>query len=82
MRWSRLIVSAGSSILVGLVKLIRASNREEIAEITSYVTRKIGPHLRAHRVARANLAAAFPHMSSVDIDRILLGVWTISARAC
>jgi KDO2-lipid IV(A) lauroyltransferase len=75
MRWNRFVASLGGSILVGLVRLIRASNREEIAEITSYVTRKIGPRFRAHRVARMNLAAAFPEMPPADIERILLGVW-------
>jgi KDO2-lipid IV(A) lauroyltransferase len=75
MRLNRLLVSVGSSVLVSLVRLIRVSNRENISGVTSYATRSIGPHLRAHRVARANLAAAFPEKSSSEIDRILLGVW-------
>ncbi len=72
---NQLLASIGSSVLVGLVKLIRASNREDIAEVTSYLTRKIGPLLRAHRVGRANLAVSFPEKSPQEIDRILLGVW-------
>jgi KDO2-lipid IV(A) lauroyltransferase len=72
---NRLAASTGSSLLVRLVNVIRASNRENIAEVTSYFTRKIGPLLRAHRVGRANLAVSFPEKSPREIEQILRGVW-------
>jgi Kdo2-lipid IVA lauroyltransferase/acyltransferase len=72
---NRLVGACGSSILVGLVRLIRASNRENVSDVFSYATSKIGPHLRAHRVGRANLVAAFPEKSPSEIDRILVAVW-------
>jgi Kdo2-lipid IVA lauroyltransferase/acyltransferase len=75
LKLKRLVVSCGGSILVGLVRLIRISNQEGVAEISSYVTRKIGPYLRAHRIGRANLVAAFPDKSAQEIDRILTEVW-------
>jgi Kdo2-lipid IVA lauroyltransferase/acyltransferase len=71
----RLVGSCGSLILVILVKFIRVSNRENISRFFRFATRKIGPYLRAHRVGRANLIAAFPEKSSLEIDRILAGVW-------
>lgn len=72
---NRLIASAGSSALVYLVRIIRLSNREDLAEVSSFVARKLGPFLRAHRVARANLMASFPEKSVAEIDTILDGVW-------
>src|SRR5579871_3426977 len=74
-RLGQAIVSAGSLVLVGLIRLIRASGWEGSSEITSFVTRRIGPLLRGHRVARANLMAAFPEKPQAEIDRILDGMW-------
>jgi KDO2-lipid IV(A) lauroyltransferase len=46
---------------------------------TALVTR-IGPFLPEHRVARRNLAAAFPEKSAAERDAILRGAWENFAR--
>jgi KDO2-lipid IV(A) lauroyltransferase len=39
------------------------------------VLRRIGPRLRGHRTARANLTAAYPEKSTAEIERILAEMW-------
>src|SRR5262249_33550717 len=36
---------------------------------------RVGPYLRGHRVARENLALAYPDKPSDEIERILVGMW-------
>jgi Kdo2-lipid IVA lauroyltransferase/acyltransferase len=48
----------------------------------AWVMRKIGPRLKGHRVARANLVAAYPEKSAAEIERILRGMWDNLARVC
>jgi Kdo2-lipid IVA lauroyltransferase/acyltransferase len=82
----RLAVQAGwrakrvTNVLVGwltvaLLKAIRLTDRNRMADLGSWLTRRIGPRLKEHRVGRANLTAAFPEKSSAEIDAILAGVW-------
>jgi Kdo2-lipid IVA lauroyltransferase/acyltransferase len=57
------------------LKLIRKLSLDRAARLGSVLMRSIGPRLGAHRVARANLRAAFPEKSDAEIDRLLRGVW-------
>jgi KDO2-lipid IV(A) lauroyltransferase len=57
------------------LKLIRTLGLDRAARLGSVLMRSIGPRLRAHRVARANLKAAFPEKSDSEIDRLLRGIW-------
>ena len=57
------------------LKLVRKLNLDRAARLGSVLMRAIGPRLRAHRVARVNLKAAFPEKSNQEIDRLLRGVW-------
>jgi len=41
----------------------------------SFLARKIGPKLRAHRTAKQNIALAFPHFSQEQIDTTLTKMW-------
>lgn len=43
--------------------------------LASWLLRRIGPRLKGHRIARANLIASFPNKSAAEIDRILAGMW-------
>ena len=62
-------------VAVGALKLLRALPRGPMANFTAGFMRRIGPLLREHRIGRANLTAAFPEKSAVEIETILRGVW-------
>src|SRR5262245_8900780 len=55
--------------------LIRKLGLDRAGRLGSVLMRSIGPRLRAHRVARANLKAAFPEKSDQEIERLLRGIW-------
>jgi KDO2-lipid IV(A) lauroyltransferase len=62
-------------LAVGLLKLLRAVNRQGMANVLGAMLRTVGPWLPEHRVGRANLVAAFPEKSPEEIEKILRGVW-------
>ncbi len=70
--------------IAGLMRFIfawsRAVGRERASRIAARVARRFGPKTREHRVAAANIAAAFPEKSEEERHRILLGVWDNLAR--
>ena len=53
----------------------RRVNVNVAAVASAFLTCKIGPLLKGHRIARANLIAAYPEKSSLEIERILRGMW-------
>jgi len=56
--------------------LVRHWDPDRTARAVGRLVRTVGPWLgRYHRVARANLTAAFPDKSDREIDLILRGVW-------
>lgn len=60
---------------VGLLRVTRGFDAEKTGDFFARITRTIGPWWPEHRVARANLVAAFPEKSPEEIDKILNGVW-------
>ena len=62
-------------LTVAMLKLLRLIDRRRIAPGAAWVMRKAGPLLKEHRLARAQLAAAFPDKSPAEIEHILAGVW-------
>ncbi|MGA7485850.1 MAG: lipid A biosynthesis lauroyl acyltransferase [Xanthobacteraceae bacterium] len=62
-------------LAVGALRLIRATNREHMADLAGGFMRRLGPSLKEHRIGRDNLASAFPEKSAEDIETILDGVW-------
>jgi KDO2-lipid IV(A) lauroyltransferase len=58
-----------------VLNLFRPFGLDRTARFGARLMRTIGPCLTAHRVARANLKAAFPEKSNHEIDRLLRGVW-------
>ena len=63
------------TVAVALLRSTRYFNADRTADFFASITRAIGPWLPEHKIGRANLAAAFPEKSPVEIDAILTGVW-------
>jgi KDO2-lipid IV(A) lauroyltransferase len=62
-------------LAVAILKAVRRTNRQRMANRLGRLLRTVGPWLPEHRVGRANLAAAFPEKSHAEIEQILAGVW-------
>jgi Kdo2-lipid IVA lauroyltransferase/acyltransferase len=60
---------------VALFKLMRLGNPDRLSNGAAWVMRRIGPRMREHQVALANLKAAFPEKQDEEIETILLGSW-------
>jgi len=78
-RLRRAAKRAGNAILgamaVGLLKAVRLTNPNRMADFAGWFMRTIGPLFSENRVARENLIAAFPEKSAAEIETILHGVW-------
>jgi Kdo2-lipid IVA lauroyltransferase/acyltransferase len=77
--WSYKLANAAdrASYRAGLLlfKLIRRTDFDRTADFAAWALRKLGPRLRGHRTARANLVAAYPEKSAAEIEQILAGMW-------
>ncbi len=62
-------------IAVAVLRITRHFDPDRTADAFAAIARAIGPWLPEHRTGRANLAAAFPEKSPVEIEAILKGVW-------
>src|SRR5262245_25385517 len=60
---------------IGVLKAVRLTDPDKMADFSGWIMRKIGPLLSEHRVGRNNLVAAFPEKSEVEINAILNGCW-------
>jgi KDO2-lipid IV(A) lauroyltransferase len=84
LRWSYKLANAADRVWyrVGLLffKLIRRSDFDRSSNFAARLMRRIGPRLRGHRTARANLVAAYPDKSAAEIERILGDMWDNLAR--
>ena len=70
------IFDATAASLVRLIlTAVRRADRLWISDVFARVARTLGPWWPEHRIARANLVAAFPEKSPAEIDAILIGVW-------
>jgi Kdo2-lipid IVA lauroyltransferase/acyltransferase len=79
LRWSYRLANAADRLRdrAGLLlfKLVRRIDVDRAANIAASTLRRIGPLLRGHRTARANLMAAYPEKSAAEIERMLGGMW-------
>jgi|GEM_PF-125598 len=77
--WSYRLDTAAGRAWYGLghllFKLIRCFDIDGAANFSAWLLRNIGPRLRGHRTARANLIAAYPDKPAAEIERILSGMW-------
>lgn len=60
---------------VATLRGVRRFDPKKTANFGAWCARKLGPHLREHRIGRRNLQAAFPEKSADEIEAILLKVW-------
>ncbi|MEJ2623789.1 MAG: lipid A biosynthesis lauroyl acyltransferase [Pseudolabrys sp.] len=78
-RFRRAFKRAGNAvvgaIVVGGLRLLSLTNPDKMAALGGWVMRKLGPWLNEHKIARANLTAAFPNKSAAEIERILSDSW-------
>lgn len=58
-----------------LLRLLRRLDLDRSAAFAGWLMRQIGPWLRGHRVAGAQLAMAFPEKTEADRAEILAGMW-------
>ncbi|HEU5019397.1 MAG TPA: lipid A biosynthesis lauroyl acyltransferase [Pseudolabrys sp.] len=72
---SRASNAAVGALTVALLRLVRLVDPDRMADGAGWALRTIGPILPEHKVARANLSAAFPEKSAAEINRILRGAW-------
>lgn len=63
------------ALAVGLLKTLRRIDYDSMANFGGRFMRTIGPLFREHKIARAQLIAAFPEKSSDEIETILAGTW-------
>ena len=79
LRWSYKVANAADRLWyrfgILFFRLVRRSNFDRSADFAARLLRRIGPRLRGHRTARANLVAAYPEKSAVEIERILGDMW-------
>jgi KDO2-lipid IV(A) lauroyltransferase len=73
--WLSALEAFGGRLAVGCIRLLRHFPRRRLAGPAGWMMRKIGPRLRGHRTARAQLIAAFPEKSAPQIEQILAGMW-------
>ena len=60
---------------LGLLRLLRLTDPDKLADFAGWVARTFGPWLPENRIGRENLVAAFPEKSPREIDTILRGAW-------
>jgi KDO2-lipid IV(A) lauroyltransferase len=63
------------ALAIGLIKILRLTNPAWLSDVAGAGMRRIGPWLREHRVAREQVAAAFPEKSAAEVDRIVAASW-------
>lgn len=63
------------TLAIGVLKFVRLTDPDKMADFAGRMMRGIGPWLPEHRIGRANLAAAFPEKSEGEINTILRGCW-------
>jgi Kdo2-lipid IVA lauroyltransferase/acyltransferase len=69
------IDAVAGHLAVWLLRAIRRTDPDRIADRGAAFMRRLGPFFPEHRIGRANLRAAFPQKSAAEIEDILRGVW-------
>src|SRR6266567_2453472 len=67
--------AAVGALTIGILRIARYFDPIKTANLFGRIARSIGPMMREQRIGRANLTAAFPEKSPVEIETILAGVW-------
>ena len=79
-----LLAKAGGAVSIALVRGVFAAARalgpDRSSDLGAFLVRTVGPFLKQHRTALANLRAAFPEASEAEIRRIARGAWANLGR--
>ena len=73
--WLSRIEGVAGWVAVQTLRQIWRFDSDRTADILAGLMRKIGPRLRGHRTARAQLITAFPERNSEEIKTLLDGMW-------
>ncbi len=63
------------AIALGLIRLLRLTDPDKLADFAGWTMRTIGPWLPENRIGHENLRTAFPQKTDAEITEILAGVW-------
>jgi KDO2-lipid IV(A) lauroyltransferase len=63
------------NIVKGVLRILRLFDPDRSSDFCGAILRRVGPHLREHRIGRANLRAAFPEKDAAWIEKTLRGAW-------
>jgi KDO2-lipid IV(A) lauroyltransferase len=78
--WLSAAETIAGRIAVWIFLRLRRLNLKRLPAAAAWVMRRVGPRLRGHRVARAQVAAVFPDKSPAEIEAVLAGMWDNLAR--
>jgi Kdo2-lipid IVA lauroyltransferase/acyltransferase len=73
--WVASLETLSGRFIVMLLRVLRHVDLKRSTAVAGWLLRMIGPHLRGHRTARGQLAAAFPKKPAAELEQILLGMW-------
>jgi len=65
--------AAVGALTIGILRTARYFDPIKTANLFGRIARSIGPLMREQKIGRANLTAAFPEKSPVEIEAILAG---------
>ncbi len=76
--------SIAGKLMIGAVRAVYALSRalgpDRAADVGAWITRSFGRFLPQHRIARGNLAAAFPEKTEAEREAILREAWDSLGR--
>lgn len=73
--WLARLEEAGGMLLVAALRATGRIPLDRCSAAGAWLMGRLGPWLRGHRIARANLRAAYPGMPRPEIEKILHGMW-------
>jgi len=73
--WLSRVENIAGKFAVLILRGLRLSDSRRSSAFVGWVMRLIGPMLRGHHTARANLVAAYPEKSTIELDVILSEMW-------
>lgn len=79
---ARIRAAIAGRLLVWSLSVFQPLPADRLGDFAARFLRLVGPYTRGQRVARRNLAAAFPERSATEIEQITAGVWDNLGRVC
>ena len=78
--WLSRVEDIGGRAAVAALRALRHLDIDRASRVAAWLMRRLGPRLRGHRTAVAQLQAALPEISAAERERILGGMWDNLAR--